>query len=361
MQSLVIMHVLREKLARRATTALTTYPVRVTLDRLALSRSTVDRAAARRTDPRLVEKLFADPATAVLLVDGEQAPITQTPHGPELAFIDPVTALAFAARAWDPKAQVERFYLGRDRADHEYAALVRPTPPLKGSGLPKGPAAVPAQPEHALPGTRWAGLREIGGLLDDTGAGLFTAALAMAHWHAGHRFCARCGSPTEPVQSGWSRACPNCGAEHFPRTDAAVIMAITDDRDRILLGRQASWHERRYSCLAGFVEPGESLEAAVRREACEEAGIAVEAVEYRGSQPWPFPASLMMGFRARAASTEITVDGKELASARWWTREELGLDIATGELSLPPVVSIARRLVEDWFGGPLNDGGDPWR
>jgi len=140
-----------------------------------------------------------------------------------------------------------------------------------------------------------------------------------------------------------------------------VIMAITDDAGRILLGRQVRWPEKRYSCLAGFVEPGESLEAAVRREAWEEAGVVVGEVEYRGSQPWPFPASLMLGFRARAVSTEITVDGEELASAHWWTREELGLDVATGELLLPPAVSIARRLVEDWYGGPLSDGGDVWR
>jgi NAD+ diphosphatase len=138
-------------------------------------------------------------------------------------------------------------------------------------------------------------------------------------------------------------------------------MAISDDAGRILLGRQARWPEKRYSCLAGFVEPGESLEAAVRREAWEEARIVVGDVEYRGSQPWPFPASLMLGFRARAVSTEITVDGEELAEARWWTREELALDIATGELLLPPAVSIARRLVEDWYGGPLQDGGSAWR
>jgi len=183
----------------------------------------------------------------------------------------------------------------------------------------------------------------------------------MAQWHAAHPFCARCGTRSEPVQSGWARSCPVCGAEHYPRTDGAVIMAIVDDEDRLLLGRQARWAEHRYSCLAGFVEPGESLEDAVRREAREEAGVVVGEVAYRGSQPWPFPASLMLGFRARAAGGEITVDGEELESARWWTREELALDVATGEVLLPPAVSIARRLVEDWFGGPLHDGQDAWR
>ncbi len=138
-------------------------------------------------------------------------------------------------------------------------------------------------------------------------------------------------------------------------------MSVVDRDGRILLGRQARWPDRRFSTLAGFVEPGESLEAAVRREVVEEAGVRVGAVEYRGSQPWPFPSSLMLGFRATAISTEITVDGIELAQARWWTREELALDLATGELLLPPGVSIARRLIEDWYGAPLHTAGDTWR
>jgi NAD+ diphosphatase len=138
-------------------------------------------------------------------------------------------------------------------------------------------------------------------------------------------------------------------------------MAVVDGNDRILLGRQASWAPRRFSTLAGFVEPGESLEAAVRREVTEEAGVVVGAVHYRGSQPWPFPSSLMLGFRAQAVSTEIAVDGVELAQARWWTREELGLDLATEELVLPPRTSIARLLIEDWYGSSLSDAGTAWR
>jgi NAD+ diphosphatase len=138
-------------------------------------------------------------------------------------------------------------------------------------------------------------------------------------------------------------------------------MAVVDEADRILLGRQARWPERRFSTLAGFVEPGESLEAAVRREVFEEAGVVVDEVVYRGSQPWPFPSSLMLGFFARATSTDIVVDGEELAQARWWSREELSLDLATGELLLPPTVSIARRLIEAWFGGPIRDAGEAWR
>lgn len=201
----------------------------------------------------------------------------------------------------------------------------------------------------------------VGHVLDDTDVGLLTCGVALANWHTGHARCPRCGAATEPILAGWARSCPSCGVEHFPRTDPAVIMAVVDRADRILLGRQTGWPEKRFSTLAGFVEPGESLEAAVRREVAEEAGIVVGDVVYRGSQPWPFPSSLMVGFRASALSTEITVDGAELARARWWTREEMALDLDTGELVLPPAVSIARRLIEDWYGSPLPDEGGPWR
>ena len=138
-------------------------------------------------------------------------------------------------------------------------------------------------------------------------------------------------------------------------------MTVTDADDRVLLGRQATWPERRFSTLAGFVEPGESLEAAVRREVLEEAGIVVGEVEYRGSQPWPFPASIMLGFRAHAETTELRPDGVELAEAHWWSREEFTADIASGALLVPPSVSIARRLIEDWYGGPLQRAGEAWR
>ena len=338
----------------------------MTLDRLALSRATVDRAAELRGQEGLLDRLLADVSTRVLLLDGDLAPVTGGAV-PTLALTDPATALALQEKAWAPDARVVRLYLGHDAPGPDgpgphHVALARLEPPLKGGGLPRAQAGPPSQPEHALPGTRWASLREVGTLLDDTAAGLLTTAVAMAHWHAGHAHCSRCGTATDVVQSGWSRLCPRCGGEHYPRTDGAAIMAITDADDRILLGRHVNWPQRRYSCLAGFVEPGESLEAAVRREVWEEAGVVVGEVSYRGSQPWPFPASLMLGFRGRALGTGITVDGAELESARWWTREELALDVATGELLLPPPVSIARRLVEDWYGGPLTDAdAEPWR
>jgi NAD+ diphosphatase len=338
--------------------------VPVSLQRLALSRSTLDRAAHRRTAPGLLDDLLARPGTAVLLLDADQAPVIDSPDGPVLALTDPSVALGFVGSAWHrADGELVRLYLGDDATGRPHVVLARTEPPLKGSGLPKSaPGDVPAQDrvEPPVAGARWVGLRDVGAVLDDTGAGLMTAGVGLSHWHAGHPRCARCGGPTTVIQAGWARSCPACGAEHYPRTDGAVIMAVTDDQDRILLGRQARWPERRFSCLAGFVEPGESLEAAVRREVFEEAGVVVQEVDYRGSQPWPFPASLMLGFRARAISTEITVDGEELTQARWWSREELGLDIATGELLLPPEVSIARRLIEEWYGTPIRDAGEPW-
>jgi NAD+ diphosphatase len=329
--------------------------VAVALDRLALSRSTLDRAAYRRARNGLVDDLLSDPATAVLVLDVDRAPAAAAGTAgsdPELVLLDPVTALAFVAAAWPGPGAVLPCYLGDDRDGRSHIVLAHPQPPRKGLGR----GVLPEREEPDPPaGTRWVGLREVGALLGDTDTGLLTSAVALSYWHAGHPRCSRCGEPTDVVQAGWARVCPACTAEHYPRTDGAVIMLIADDEDRILLGRQTGWPERRYSCLAGFVEPGESLEAAVRREVAEETGVLVGKVTYLGSQPWPFPASLMVGFRGRALSTEVTVDGDELAEAGWWSRERFTRDVAGGDLRLPPAVSIARRLIEDWYGAPIDD------
>jgi NAD+ diphosphatase len=151
--------------------------------------------------------------------------------------------------------------------------------------------------------------------------------------------------------------CTQEGSEHYPRTDPAVIMSVIDADDRLLLGHGAGWEQGRFSTLAGFVEPGESLEAAVRREVGEEVGVVIGDVIYRGSQPWPFPASIMLGFRAYATSTEIDVDGSEVDEARWFSRAGLDDAIAAGEVRLSPSISIARRLIEDWYGGPIDSPG----
>jgi NAD+ diphosphatase len=206
----------------------------------------------------------------------------------------------------------------------------------------------------ATPGEGWVTLREVGAELDEQAGNLLAEAVSLSNWHASHPFCPRCGAPTESAQAGWTRVCTREGSEHYPRTDPAVIMAVVDDDDRLLLGHGTIWPVGRMSTLAGFVEPGESLEAAVRREVAEEVGIEVGDVFYRGSQPWPFPASIMLGFRAHALSTDIHVDGEEVDGARWFTRESMLDAIASGDLVLSPSISIARRLIEDWFGGPIS-------
>lgn len=196
-------------------------------------------------------------------------------------------------------------------------------------------------------------LRVLGPTIAADEASLAVHAVGLARWHQTHPHCARCGTLTEPAQAGHTRICPSCGTEHFPRTDPAVIMLITDGADRALLGRQPSWPENRFSTLAGFVEPGETLDDAVRREVMEEAGIKVGAVEYAGSQPWPFPSSLMLGFFGTALTDDITVDDNEIAEARWFGRQEITDLTAAGELLLPPKVSISRWLVETWHGGEI--------
>jgi NAD+ diphosphatase len=307
------------------------------LERLALSRSTLDRAAHLRADPELLDRLAADPTSQVVLVHAGQAPVVDGPAGPTLVLSSP------ADRPEVASSEVRRIFLGLDDQKRGYLAVALESP----QELPEG--------------VRWAGLREVGALLDDTGAGILTASVAVLAWHVNHTRCARCGAETDVILSGWARHCPNCDAEHYPRTDPAVIMSVIDPDDRILLGRQASWPELRFSTLAGFVEPGESLEDAVRREVDEEAGITVGEVIYQGSQPWPFPSSLMLGFRGSAITTTITVDTVEIAEARWWSREELTDDVAAGRLLLPPGVSIARRLIEAWYGAPITTPADPWR
>ncbi len=195
-------------------------------------------------------------------------------------------------------------------------------------------------------------LRQVGAILPSEDANLMAYARALATWHHNHRYCGRCGSRTRRDQGGHVRHCtnPECSHQGFPRTDPAVIMLVHDGEDRCLLGRQASWPAGVMSTLAGFVEPGESLEMAVAREVEEEAGVRVLEAEYHSSQPWPFPLSIMLGFWARATYAPVNVNPGELDEAHWFTRDELLQAKAMRELRLPPPMSIARRLVDDWLG-----------
>jgi NAD+ diphosphatase len=224
--------------------------------------------------------------------------------------------------------------------------------------------SVTAEPD----GANWQTLREFGARADDLDAGLVVCAVALEQWHRRHTHCPRCGADTVETQAGWTRTCVAEGSEHFPRTDPAVIMLIHDGGDRALLGRGKEWGEGRFSTLAGFVEPGESLEAAVAREVFEEVGVAIRDIRYLASQPWPFPASLMLGFIARLdGDPEISLDPVEMAEAEWFTRDEVGKarDWTDGALSstdrppidgtrlraIPPHLSISRYLIDAWLDG----------
>lgn len=180
-------------------------------------------------------------------------------------------------------------------------------------------------------------------------------AVALDNWHSTHPCCARCGRATTVQRAGWMRRCPDDGSEHFPRTDPAVITLVVDSDGRALLGRRAVWPAGWFSTLAGFVEPGETFEQAVVREVAEESGVVVDVdrVEYRGSQPWPFPASIMVAFTARTHRQPTAPDGDEIAETAWFSRGEFRAAAQAGSLRVPPKVSVAHRLIEDWYGRPV--------
>jgi len=312
------------------------------LESLALSRGTVDRVTHRRNDKQWLDAAWADHRTRVLVVTGGRALVRfDDDEHVELVFVAPAQASAGT-----------RFLLGQDADGVVYFGVSADLP----AALSPSPARSPApSPAPSPAGTvRVASLREVGVLLGDRDAGLLTHAVALANWHDTHTHCPVDGTPTIPDPGGHSTRCPADGTEHFPRTDPAVIMLVTDPDDRCLLARNAAWPGRRVSILAGFVEPGESAEQAVIREVAEETQIKVTNVRYVGSQPWPMPRSLMLGFRAEApAGQAIIVDREEIAEAYWFSRDELLAAIKAREIALPPPVSIARRIIEDWFGGPL--------
>lgn len=308
---------------------------------LPLSRYRIDRDDASRARPGLFDELSSDPLSRVIAVwRGEvllEAPSADAAEAPALAFL-PWGAVP---------GEAERVYLGRTLADEgEVAAGTAVTAVLLDDD--SGPRLEPDV-------TRWASPRTLGHRLGDRDAGLAIEALGMANWHATHRFSPRTGNPTVAARAGWVRVDVETGAELFPRTDAAIIVGVTDGDDRLVLGSNALWESNRFSLLAGFVEPGESLEAAVVREVHEEAGLHVIDPVYVGSQPWPFPASLMLGFRARldpAHAAALRPDGTEILDLRWFSRDELAGSLS--EVLLPGRTSIARAIIEDWYGGPLD-------
>ena len=286
-----------------------------------------DRTGVRRKDEEWLDERWADPRSRVLVISGTRI----RPVDDELEWRSPAEA---------PEGL--RVLLGEQDGTTYFAVVVPPA---------------------QAPGDRseWFGLRGI--LPHLAGAGVAEAplvfhAIGLAEWLFATRFCPRCGGTLEPRAAGHELVCTSCGKTQFPRTDPAVIMVVTcgepgSEDERCLLGRQSVWPEGRYSTLAGFCEPGETLEDAVRREVAEEVGVRVGRVDYFGNQPWPLPASLMLGFVARAESTEIRVDDDEIEDAKWFTRAEMKAGAEAGTLVLPGGVSISRSLVEHWYGGPL--------
>ena len=285
----------------------------------------IDRVThLRRDDVWLTERL-ADPTTCfapvwqlqnLFATDNKQQPVFLAKDNAEAVMADEVVLLGIA----DGKA-----YFALDFSNHE-------EPPLGDLGV-------------------FCDLRAFGALLTRQAGSILAYARGIVYWHIRHRYCGECGAPTISRQAGHLRVCSNteCGAVCFPRTDPAVIMLVHDG-ERILMGRQNRWPPGMHSVLAGFVEPGESLEGAVAREIFEEAGIEITDIRYHSSQPWPFPASIMLGFTARAVTTQLVVDHTELEDARWYSREDLLNAPEDESFRLPRKDSIARRLVDDWLG-----------
>ena len=290
----------------------------------------LDRASDRRTDPDWVAGQAASPDARAVVAGDEGVSVTA----------DGRLALVPLARLQAP----EPLLLGLDAAGPVFAVDAdapdgaRPRPAIAARG--EGP------PDST--GTRALGLRAAAAALPVADAGLAAHAAALVNWHRRHVHCSVCGAPTRSADGGIVRRCPRCGADHHPRTDPVVIMLVTDG-DRVLLGRQPAWPPRRYSALAGFVEPGESLEEAVVREVREEAGVEVGPPAYVASQPWPFPSSLMVGFTAPYRSGEPRRADEELDDVRWFDRTEIALALeGRGPLGMPPRFAIARRLLDWW-------------
>jgi len=292
----------------------------------------MERATHRRRDGAWIELRLHDPTTRLAPVWEAKNLFTEG-DVPRALLLSPAQMGGLLARA------VSVTFLGENEDGAVTFAV----------GLPCGGEA----PTRALAGLgRFRDLRSVGALLGARDGVLLAYARAMATWHERHRFCGECGSPTESREAGHLRVCtnPDCGAHHFPRTDPAVIVRVTSaDGLRVLLGRKREWRGRMRSVVAGFVEPGETLEAAVVREVAEETGVRVERVCYFASQPWPFPASLMLGFTARVASEEVCLNDGELEEAGWFSREEIVAGLAAGTLGLPSPISISYRLIEAWF------------
>ncbi len=296
------------------------------LQDLPLARFAVDRFAQLRAEPTWLERLWAAPTTRVLIIREGTLPVT-----------DEVSLIWVKPESVDVRlADIADFsYLLGATEEHTYMAI--------------------SDKNIEVDGATWVSLRDTGAHFSAHDVGLATTATALASWHRTHVHCTRCGMQTHVIGAGWSRKCPIDSSEHYPRTEPAMIVAVEDAEGRILLGRRKEWTPGWYSTLAGFVEAGESSEACVIREVFEESGVHLDptSLRYLGSQPWPFPASLMLAYRATAITTDIVVEEAEMADVRWFSREHFIRDCNMQTLRLPGPTTIAFHLIQDWFGEPV--------
>jgi NAD+ diphosphatase len=294
------------------------------LHNLVLARSVIDRASHLRTNPAQMESLWLESKVVLIVKDRVHA------SDSELIF----------HRADEFTAKGERYFLGLNTETKvSYFAWHTDDTDEEANG-----SSLVGDEELRT-------LRQIGAELSDEEAGLVVHAIALSHWHSSHPRCSRCGAPTKSDFGGAVRVCEVDGSQHHPRTDPAVIVLVRDEDDRLLLGRQHSWAPGRFSNFAGFVEPGESFEQCVLREVEEESGLLVHSVHYLGSQPWPFPASIMIAYEARTSDVSTArPDGEEIVEIKWFTREAMKAAVNSGEISLPPRISVSRRMIEYWYG-----------
>lgn len=294
------------------------------LSGLSFSQSLIQRPLTEVENLELIPNALTQPTTSVMLLSELGAAVTE---------------------------QELRFVAGPDFASHEDDRLV-----FLGSADNRDYLVAITKSSYypEVAEGQWMTLREAFTVLDALETELFVEAQAIANWIRSEQFCPQCGASVVSSAAGWNQVCTSQAAHQlFPRTDPAIIASIIDEQDRILLGANARFRTHMYSVLAGFVEAGESLESAVRREIFEEAGVKVGDVAYRGSQPWPLPRSLMLGFTGQAESTQLVPDGAEISDLRWFSREELADELTTGKIHIPRGVSIAYALIESWYGDKL--------
>ncbi len=291
--------------------------------------SKMDRAGHLRANQVTLDQLWAK-AKIVHFSDGRLA---VSAEATELRFLK-ATDVAALIKSGEFKVG-EKYFLGLDELNSEpYFAWNSDHPKSQSDEAPVG----------------YTTLREIGGDLDELQMELALHSVALSNWHTTHPHCARCGAPTSVAMGGAVRTCGVDKSEHYPRTDCAVIVLVRDSADRILLGRQGIWPEGRFSCFAGFLEPGETFEQCVQREVYEESGVAVREINYLGSQPWPFPASVMISFEAVTDFPGTArPDGEEIVEIKWLSRTELNTQVADGSLSLPPNMSVSRKMIDRWL------------